>query len=288
MRADAKKARAQRQKVERVYVLSPPARALPSGWEFLNKDEACRGSGSSILEPPTRFQRGFRSYPVKLRLRVSKRLGRKPADIEFYSYYWLVSDRAKQLLDSISQTDFAYLPVDTEVDAGSEPATYWLCDAVTVLDAIDEARSTTTSGIADDGSKYHRISGQCSLVFDENMIREHNVFRMKTATSTLICSERFKVAFKEAGLTGLSFREAFLPPFDKIGTVTALFDRTARVTANTPVGKIKLQGRGEEIWFWPEVLDNPNQPPKIGQAVRVQGRHVKHYGFYLATHTAEI
>jgi hypothetical protein len=82
--------------------------------------------------------------------------------------YWLVSDRAKQLLDGISETDFAYLPVDTEVDTGSEPVTYWLCDAVIVLDAVDEARSAVRSATADDGSKIHVMAGHPpSLAFDE-------------------------------------------------------------------------------------------------------------------------
>jgi hypothetical protein len=54
------------------------------------------------------------------------------------------------------------------------------------------------------------------------------------------------------------------------------------------VGKITPQGRGKDIVFFPDVLDNPKEPPKIGQTVRVQGRHIKHYGYYLATRIEEI
>src|SRR5688572_24653811 len=155
---------ARRKAEQRFYILHAPARELPSGWEFLNEDEVCRGSGSVILAAPSPFQRGFRNYRVRPRIRVSKRLGRKPYDVEFYSEYWLVSDRAKRLFDQINRTDFTYLAVDTEFDPGSDTTTYWLCDIVSVLDAVDEARSAVESGIADDGSKVHQWhAGNCSL-----------------------------------------------------------------------------------------------------------------------------
>jgi hypothetical protein len=278
MGADSKANNISRQKIGSFYIVSYPPRALPSGREFLNSDEVCRGSGSVIMAPPTRFQRGFRNYAVRPKFLVSKRLGRRPHDIEYYLDYWLVSDLARQFLDAISQTDFIYLPVDTEVDAGSEPATYWLCDAAVVLDAVDEARSEVGSMIADDGSKVHRLIGSYSLVFDENIVGGHDVFRMKTFSSKIICSARFKAAFKQAGLTGLSFIEASQLAFDKLGTVTAL----------SPVGKIKPQGRGKDIVFFPDALNNPNKLPKIGQTVRVQGRHVKHGAYYLASRIEEI
>jgi hypothetical protein len=192
--------------------------------------------------------------------------------------YWLISDRAKQFLEWISQTDFTYLAVDTEVDAGSEPATYWLCDAIIILDAVDEAQSAVKSEIADDGSKFHSLYGNFSLAFDEKLVGEHCIFRMKTSLSTWICTGRFKLAFKESGLTGLSFEDPFQPPFDKIGTVKSL----------PPAGKITPHGRGQDITFRPEALENPNELPKIGQTVRVQGRYSRHYGYRFATRIVDI
>jgi len=116
-----------RRKAAKFYILRDPPREWPSGREFLNQEEVCRGSGSPILSAPSPFQRGFRDYAVRPRFRVGKRLGRKPYDVERYSEYWLVSDRAKQLFDEIHASDFTYLAVDTEFDPGSEPTTYWLC-----------------------------------------------------------------------------------------------------------------------------------------------------------------
>jgi len=209
MGPNAGKRKSSRRKAATFYILRDPPRELPSGRRFLNEAEVCRGSGSSILAAPSPFQRGFRDYSVRPRFRVGKRLGRKPYDVERYSEYWLVSDGAKRLFDEINATDFTYLAVDTEFDPGSDPTTYWLCDIVSVLDAVDEAHSAVASSIADDGSKVHLIGGYCSLAFDENLVRRHCVFRMKTNWPTLIGSESFKIAFKQAGLTGISFKEAF-------------------------------------------------------------------------------
>ena len=141
------------------YILRYPPVEFSSGREFLNEDEVCCGSGSRILAAPSPFQRGFRDYSVRPRFRISKRLGRKPYDVEPYSEYWLVSDRAKQLFDKIREADFAYLAVDTEVDPGSEPETYWLCDIVSIVDAVDEPRSAAKFYVAEDGSKRHELMG---------------------------------------------------------------------------------------------------------------------------------
>jgi hypothetical protein len=95
------KGKSSRRKTEQFYRLTYPPRELPSGREFLNQGEVCRGSGSVILAVPSRFQRGFRNYSVRPRFLVSKRLGRKPYDVEPYSEYWLISDRAKKLIPAL-------------------------------------------------------------------------------------------------------------------------------------------------------------------------------------------
>jgi cold shock CspA family protein len=123
------------------------------------------------------------------------------------------------------------------------------------------------SRILKDGSKFY--FEMSSLAFDEAIVGEHRIFRMRGAEPTLICNEHFKTAIKQAGLTGLSFWEAFEPPFDKVGTVTAL---------PPPIGKIKPEGRGREIFFHQQQLDAVGLPLTIGQTVRVQGRRNR-YGY---------
>jgi hypothetical protein len=262
-------------KERKFYELLYPLVEYSSGRKFLNEEEVCSGSGSPILSVPSRFQRGFRNYAIRPRFRISKRLGRKPYDVELYTDYWLVSDRAKQLFDRISTTDFTYLAVDTEFDSGCEPTTYWLCDIVTVLDALDESRSVVESWILRDGSKMHHT--RSSLAFDEKLVGPHSIFRMKTSTPTLICDERFKAGFKQCQLTGLRFRDPFEPPFDKVGTVTAL------PQAHPPrFGTIKPEGRGKEVLFQEKALDGLDGLLDVGETVRVIGRRSV-YGCYIAT-----
>jgi hypothetical protein len=256
-------------KAKKFYELRCALVEYSSGREFLNEDEVCAGSGSKILSAPSRFQRGFRNYAIRPRFRISKRLGREPYDVEFYGDYWLVSDRAKQLFDKICEADFSYLAVDTEVDPGFESTTYWLCDIVSMIDALDESRSAVKRWIDRDGSWFHLTGIDASLAFDENLVGAHSVFRMTTSFTTLICDERFKTEFKQSKLTGLRFKEAFEPPFDKVGTVTALPPR---------IGTIKPEGRSKEVYFSEDALDGLDAPLKIGETVRVIGRRGE-YGY---------
>jgi hypothetical protein len=106
--------------------------------------------------------------------------------------------------------------------------------------------------------------------FDENRIGTQSIFRMRTSFTTLICDERFKAEFKQSNLTGLRFKDAFEPPFDKVGTVTALSPRRAT---------IKPEGRSKELYVTQNALDGLDGPLKIGETVRVIGRRGE-YGYH--------
>jgi len=183
----------------------------PKGVELVNGPDLFRGTGYRTLAPPDAKIRGFRDYPVRPRFRISTRLGRKLNDIEFDGAYWLVSDRAKQVLGDISKTDFAFLPIETEVDEGQARAVYWLCNVVQVLDAVDDSRSQVKAGIADNGERDHSIIGIFSLIFDEAIVGSHHAFRLWTSFPHIVCDETFKAAIKQSGLTGLSYRDAARP-----------------------------------------------------------------------------
>jgi hypothetical protein len=120
---------------------------------------------------------------------------------------WLVSDRTKRLFSNLSKTDFAFLPVDSEVDVGVEPVTIWLCDIIPVLDAIDDSRSRVDAVVGDSGERIHKIIANGSLIFDEEVVGSHHSFRLTSNFLTVVCDEIFKNAIIEAGLTG-SFRDA--------------------------------------------------------------------------------
>ncbi len=275
-------AKPRNEKRKRFYRLYDSPRYNASGREIINHAEVCRDSGAHILTPPSLFERGFRQYSIRPRFHVSKRLGRTPYDIEFYSGYLFVSERAKQVFDGLNQTDFTYLSVDTEFDTGFDPVNYWLCDVVSVLDAINEERSTVASEVRKDGLKFHKLMGSYSLAIDETIVGEHCAFRLKTAPPTVICNERFKAAVKKAGLTGLSFSDVFEPSFDRIGTVKSI------IPAGTSwQGRITPQGSGKDIIFGPEALENSDKVPAVGQTVRVYGQRSR-YGHHVATRVLQV
>src|SRR5580658_5584577 len=73
------------------YLVKQKAHSRPPGIELLNGKELFR-DGYVTFAPPGLFERGFRTYPVRPRFRISTRLGRKLSDIEIHGNYWFVSD----------------------------------------------------------------------------------------------------------------------------------------------------------------------------------------------------
>ena len=256
------------------YLMVDLPRSKAAGRKFLNSVEVCRGSGSGILSPPSTWERGFRPYSVLPRFSISKRLGRTPPDVENYLSYWFVSANAKQFLDAFSPDDFVYQKIDVEVDAGCEPADWWLCDVVHVLDAVDEERSTDLHPTVNDvGQKLHPGILHGSTVFDERIVGDHEVFRLKTSPHTIVCAARFKNAFKSAGLKGQSFLPAFEPSCDWIGTVRQVARHGTGPLAWR--GVIAPDGRGAGIHFVLSAEDGWKHPPFVGERVCVFGRRMK-------------
>lgn len=251
-------------------------RSKPAGKEFLNMREVCAGSGSTILSPPSIWDRGFRPYTARPRFRISERLGRRVPDIENYLGYWFISEAAKQVLDTVSPDDFTYLPIDVEVDPGCDPVSYWLCDVVTILDAVDEARSERLRiKFNDQGQKLHNIL-YASTIFHESVVGSHNVFRLFTSPHNIVCTEGFKEAYKAAGLTGQSFLPAYEPPFETTGTITKVSPSMRPGGRST--GLIKPDGRETAIVFGFEDVDDENGAPAVGQRVHVWGHRMKYSG----------
>lgn len=241
------------------------------GWEFVNKDEVCRASGKILLSPPSLSHRGFDYVPVQPRFHVSPRLGRRPRDVEGCpAGYWVISDRAKQVLEGVAPADFAFLPIDTTVDAGAEPVSLWLCDVLPILDAIDEEHSTVEAGVADNGAKVHKFVGG-HLVFHEGVVAGHQVFRLATSPYTVVCTEEFRARVKAHGLRGLSFGDTYEPSFETVGTVKA-FTPSRPPERGWGWGLIAPHGGGKDIFFHQRNLAGASVPA-VGQTVHVSGRH---------------
>jgi hypothetical protein len=201
-----------------------------------------------------------------------------PPDVEGYLDYWFISDAAKRFLDEVSPADFAYLAIDVEVDPGCEPATWWLCDIVNVLDAIDEAQSTgLRSELNDAGRKVHKNLIGGSAVFDERIVGSHHVFRLATSPFTIVCTSCFKDAFKKAGLKGQTFLPAFEPWFDTSGTVTLAVPAAPRERGGWRPwrGAVTLEDSGKVMNVLDHALDDKESPPDVGEKVRVRVKRMK-------------
>jgi hypothetical protein len=194
-------------KPRRFFVLGWAAHARPAGLELLNK-EVLFGERSAIFMPPELTRRGFRDYPARPAFRISTRLGRRPDDIERMDEFWLVSAQAKQVLAGIAGSDFWFLPVDTIVEGDETRQTWFLCDVVTMLDAIDEPRSRVRVSVDDRGERIHLISPLDCLAFDETVVGTHRLFRLTTNFRAVICDDVVRSAVRSAKLKGLMFRDA--------------------------------------------------------------------------------
>jgi hypothetical protein len=185
------------------YVVTGVISTRGGGLELLNGETLFHGNPPIFVPPPGR--RGFRDYPVAPVFLSDKKLGRTDWDFEGYCGYWLISDRMKIVLERVDPEAFAFLKCRVELPDGSDGPVHWLCDVVRVLDALDEERSKIGIGVADNGSKAYNFLGVTRLIFKEDAVGPHHVFRMKYYGAARICDEEMRRACKSAGLTGLRF-----------------------------------------------------------------------------------
>lgn len=137
----------------------------------------CSTRATHLVPPEGR--RGFRDYPEIPVFLSDPKLGRIERDFEVYCGYWFISDKMRSILQSTDPEAFAFLRCDMRLSDGQECPVRWLCDVVRILDALDEAKSTSGIEVADDGSKVYRILGNPRLAFREEVVGKCHIFRMK-------------------------------------------------------------------------------------------------------------
>jgi hypothetical protein len=174
------------------------------GYLIENKPTLLMGRRVLMPEPG---QQGFPNYPEPPRVLFDKKLGRPPRDLEECSGYWLISDRLKTVLETVDPAGVAFVRCEVRLRGGEPGPTYWLCDVVRVLDAVDEMASRLR--IYDEqGRKKYSLVGGASLVFKEDVVGSAHVFRITHAKSLVICDQHLKDSCKAAGLKGIKFRDA--------------------------------------------------------------------------------
>ncbi|WP_349969990.1 imm11 family protein [Pseudomonas caspiana] len=178
----------------------------------------------ALLTPPSRILRpengGFPSLPEVPHLVHAKRSKRMPRDLEGgFSGYWLVSERLKQVFESIDSAGFEFLACDYTLPDGSNGPLHYLCDVVRMLAALDEQKSTyqVRTGHEFETGKPFRImtfAGGARLSFKKDLVGSAHVFRMAEKKSSVICDRMLYTAIRKAGIGvkpgsgGLLWRDA--------------------------------------------------------------------------------
>lgn len=148
---------------------------------------------------------GLRHYPETPVFRSVN--GNTNRDFWRYSFYWFISDRMKTVLESVDPGAFEFLKCKVQLPDGTDGPVRWMCDIVRVLDALNEEESTVITTADGHGQKMYQLLTGNPLIFKNEVVGSHHIFRMKYAEPTVICDEEVRLACKAAGLKGTSFQE---------------------------------------------------------------------------------
>jgi hypothetical protein len=117
---------------------------------------------------------------------------------------WYVSARAKETLERLDDGAFDWrlastrlLTADGRQVKGPE---FYLCDVKRYIDALIEGRSRVT---VRGPMRTVSIFGDQNT-FNADRIGSHKVFRLMYSPSRIVCTEEFRAAIEQAGLTGVT------------------------------------------------------------------------------------
>jgi hypothetical protein len=199
--------RATRPKVPSFHLFGPSLYAPSQGWKLVNEAELFPRTGIGVLSPPGTHDRGFPSYPATPHFQLIKRPRQKLYDFEKIGDFWIVSERAKRFLSEQAASDCAFLACRSDVPDSMELRAIWLFDVITVLDAVDMSRSSGIPRYYASGRMYYDVITGSRLTFDVKVVGAHRFFRLQDSHDTIVCDHGIKTLVKEAGLTGMQFRD---------------------------------------------------------------------------------
>lgn len=195
-------------KPRKFYVLGPDLRGGGKGHGLVFENE------KKLLTPPRLIVRpadgGFPVLREKPRIVYDRKEGDPPRDIESsLSGYWFISERLKQVFESVDPDGFAFAECDYILPDGSKGPTHYLCDVVRTLDALDEEKSKVRIHLEPSGRKTYSLLGGASLIFEEEILGRSSVFRTPYSLN-IFCDSVLHDACKavEPKLKGVRFRDA--------------------------------------------------------------------------------
>lgn len=187
-----------------------------TGQYFLLEPDSTRGgsghgvvfeNAKRLLDSPRLVLRphegGFPEFRETPLLVYSPAKGDPPEDLEGgMSGYWLVSKRLKEVFEQTDPAGFQFAECDYRLADGSAGPTYFLCDVVRVLDAVDENSSVLNIEISDRyyAGKHYGFSGGASIAFLEEVVGSAHVFRTPYSGKYVVCDRSMRDAIVEAGI----------------------------------------------------------------------------------------
>ncbi|MBV7306070.1 DUF1629 domain-containing protein [Xanthomonas vasicola] len=186
------------------FILEPDARRGGPGHGVVFENR------KALITPPRLILRpeegGFPPLREVPRLVYHPKEGALPQDLEGgFSGYWLVSERLRKVMDSVDPDAFVFVEADYRLADGSAGPTFFLCDVVRTVDALDEEASQLNIIISDEfvEGKYYDLTGDVRLAFKKDALGSAHVFRLPYH-GMVFCDRVFKDAVEAAGMGGQS------------------------------------------------------------------------------------
>lgn len=201
------------EKPRKFYVFGPDVSGGGAGHGLLFENE------KQLLTPPRLIVRpqdgGFPALSDRPRIVFDQRRGKPPRDLEGgLSGYWFISERLKKVFEEVDPEGFAFSKCDYILPDGSIGPTYFLCDVVRKLDAIDLSTSKVRIKLMRDHVRecdveMYNIAGGGSLQFNEEVVGAAHVFIQPRLGGDPICDSVLRDSCKKLpALTGVSFDDA--------------------------------------------------------------------------------
>lgn len=153
-----------------------------------------------VLRP---HEGGIPKFKEVPRLVYSPAKGQPPEDLEGgMSGYWLVSKRLKDVFEKTDPAGFEFAECDYRLADGSSGPTYFLCDVVRVLEAVDEEASELKIETSDKyhAGKHYSFSGGARLSFLDEVVGSAHVFRTPYSGNYIVCDRVLRDAIVDAGI----------------------------------------------------------------------------------------
>jgi hypothetical protein len=119
---------------------------------------------------------------------------------------WYISDRAKRVLERVDAGAFDIRRAQTSIDGRQqgEEGPYYVCDVTRFVDAPDEQRSRIT--VVRGPMRAVSVFGDQNT-FLRSRVGNHRIFRLMYSSHRVACTEEFRAAVSQAGLTGIEFEK---------------------------------------------------------------------------------